>query len=299
MGVTWRAGAAYLGVTAALPLPWYVAACCCIRDFAYAFFWEHNVLRFLTPFAHEQGVWFYGPVVLLGLLPGTLLAIPFIRFLCSGDAAVARRRTPELGFLLLAGGWCVLFFTLSSCKLPTYVMPAFPPLALALGHYLAHSRLGATRWPAAAAAASFLLLAGLHHVAAPWYAAYRSPMSRPDEVRRLCADPATPLACYPNNCDAVAFYLGRDDLHSYHNKIEDLRKLVRANPRTVILCTHRHSLHDLGQLLPPEAHIVEVVHLGLGRLPVPLAGDVSGALGETAMGLSDLAVVECPTASGP
>ena len=32
------------------------------------FFWEHNVRRFLAPFAHEHGIWFYGPVLLGGLL---------------------------------------------------------------------------------------------------------------------------------------------------------------------------------------------------------------------------------------
>ena len=49
--------------------------------------------------------------------------------------------------MLLAAGWCVLFFTLSECKLPTYVLPAFPPLALALGYYLAGSRWHVSRWP--------------------------------------------------------------------------------------------------------------------------------------------------------
>jgi 4-amino-4-deoxy-L-arabinose transferase-like glycosyltransferase len=303
MAMTWKAVAAFLAVMVALPLPWYVAACFLIRGFAYTFFWEHNVMRFLTPFAHEQGVWFYGPVVLLGLLPGTLLAIPFVRFLGSADEAVARRRTPELGFLLLAGGWCVLFFTLSACKLPTYVMPAFPPLALALGCFLVQRRWGATRWPAAGAAVSFLLLAGLHHVAAPWYAAYRSPMSRPAEVRRLCADPDTPVVCYPRNCDSVAFYLGRADLRSYRShSIEELRALVRKQPRTVILCTHRHSLIQLHQLLPPDVRIVEEVHIGLAHVPgvpAPLMDRVAGLMGETALGLSDLAVVERGDPDGP
>ena len=123
-----------------MTLPWYAALCLRMPAFAATFFWEHNVQRFLTPFAHERGVWFYGPVLLLGLLPGTLLLVPFLRFLFSADEATARRRPAELGFLLLAGGWCVLFFTLSACKLPTYILPAFPPLALALGWFLTHSR---------------------------------------------------------------------------------------------------------------------------------------------------------------
>jgi hypothetical protein len=290
--------AVFLGIVAALTLPWYAAACFLIRDFAYTFFWEHNVLRFLTPFAHEHGVWFYGPVLLLGLLPATLLVVPFLRFLGSSDGATARRRPAELGFLLLAGGWCLLFFTLASCKLPTYIMPAFPPLALALGWFLTQSAWDRSRWPARVGAAAFLLLAGFHHVVAPWYAACRSPMNRPEEVRRLCGDRSAPVACYPRECDSVAFYLGRDDLHAYRSKeIEDLRTLVRRNARTVILCTHRHSLHDLRELLPPEVQIGETVHVGLTDLlwaPASMQKDVAVLMGQTALGLSDLAVVENP-----
>jgi 4-amino-4-deoxy-L-arabinose transferase-like glycosyltransferase len=301
-GVTRPAVAAFLGVVAALTLPWYAALCLRSPAFAYTFFWEHNVLRFLTPFAHEQGVWFYGPVVLLGLLPATLFTVPFVRFLASSDGAVAARRPPELGFLLLAGGWCVLFFTLAACKLPTYVMPAFPPLALALGCAVAHTRWGRTPWPAAAAAAAFVLLAAAHLVAAPWYAAYRSPMGRPEAVRRLCGDPATPVVGYPRGCDSLAFYLGRDDVRGYRSKeIEELRNLVRSRPRTVILCTHRHSLRALRELLPPEVRIVEEVHVGLAPLPgVPAAlmKPLAALMGETAWGLSDLAVVESGGSGG-
>ena len=42
----------------------------------------------------------------------------------------------DLGFLLLAAVWTIGFFSLSSCKLPTYVLPAFPLLCLLLGSML-------------------------------------------------------------------------------------------------------------------------------------------------------------------
>src|SRR6185437_717453 len=105
------------------------------------FLWEHNIRRFLAPFAHEHGMWFYIPILLGGLLPGTLLLVPFLRFLFSSDSACAKRRTVELSFLLLAGGWCLVFFTVSQCKLPTYIMPAFPLLCLAFGHFLVNYRV--------------------------------------------------------------------------------------------------------------------------------------------------------------
>ena len=113
------------------------------------------------------------------------------------------------------------------------------------------------------------------------------------------ADPSVSVVCYPRDCDSVAFYLGRDDLHGYRsNAIDKLRKLVREQPRTVILCTHRHSREQLHQLLPPEVRIVEEVHVGLEELPgVPasLRKGLAALMGETALGLSDLAVVECTT----
>src|SRR5262249_23455182 len=40
------------------------------------------------------------------------------------------------GFLLLWAAWCVLFFSLSRGKLPLYVLPALPALALLVGAYL-------------------------------------------------------------------------------------------------------------------------------------------------------------------
>jgi hypothetical protein len=121
-------------------------------------------------------------------------------------------------------------------------------------------------------------------------------MGRPAEVVRRCADPATPVVCYPRNCDSVSFYLRRDDLRSYRSKdIEDLRAFVRAHPRTVILCTHRHSLRGLHELLPPEMHIVDEVHFGLADipgLPRPVMRPLALLMGETALGLCDVAVVE-------
>jgi hypothetical protein len=286
----------FAAVLLAVALPWYVALCSRVPGFLRYFFWEHHVVRYLSSFAHQHGIWFYAPVLLLGLLPASLLLPPLVRFLGTTDVAVARRRPPELGYHLLAGGWCVLFFSLSSCKLPTYALPALPPFALAFGHFLVRGRWRASRLPLVAGAAAFVLLALAHLVVLPWYAAYRSPMARPDAVRALCSDPATPVVCYPRNCDSVSFYLGRADLRAYRSKeIEDLRDLVRLHPRTVILCTHRHSLAALDELLPPEVGIAESRHFGLEDIPgVPRRWmkPLAKLMGETALGLADVAVIE-------
>jgi 4-amino-4-deoxy-L-arabinose transferase-like glycosyltransferase len=283
-------------VVAGVTLPWYVALSVRIPGFVRYFFWEHHVLRFFTPFAHEQGVLFYAPVLLLGLLPGILLAKGFVRFLLTGNPDSARLRTPELGYCLLTAGWCVFFFSLSSCKLPTYIMPAFPPLTLALGYFLLHGGWQSSRAPVLVGVLMTLLLLGFHQVLLPWYAAYRSPLGNDGEVARLCGNPAVPLVCYPRDCNAVAFYLGRADVRSYRSKdIEDLRDLVRQKPRVVVLCTHRNSFEGLQQLLPPEVGVVEHVYRSLPDIPgVPhrWMKPLKKWLGQTALGLGDVAVVE-------
>jgi 4-amino-4-deoxy-L-arabinose transferase-like glycosyltransferase len=294
--VGWRAVVAFASILLAVALPWYVAVCVRLPEFGHYFLWQHNVLRFLQPFDHLEPVWFYAPVLLLGLLPATLLLPGFLRFLLSGDSETAAKRCPALGFLLLAGGWCVLFFSLSGSKLPTYVLPAFPPLALAAGYFVANSRWQRSRAPAAVAGLAFVLLCVSHHVLVPWYAWYRSPMGRPDEVRAFFADPRTPVICYPRHVDSLAFYLGRDDLRNIRSRdIEELRWLVRQQPRTLVLCTHRSSLQGLRQALPPEVRIVEEKHFGLGLVP-GLSDEWSRRFaklaGETPFGLCDIAVIE-------
>jgi dolichol-phosphate mannosyltransferase len=132
----WRDGLTYLATSAAVALPWYAAIAYREPQFVTSFFWTHNVVRFLQPFDHEEPFWFYLPELALSLLPWVLLVPGLVRFLTRRDATTAERRTPALGFFLLAAAWTVFFFSAAGCKRPVYLLPAFPPLALALGCYL-------------------------------------------------------------------------------------------------------------------------------------------------------------------
>lgn len=291
--VRFRAVLELLVVVLLVNLPWYVMAAWREANFVRHFLWEHNVLRFVAPFDHQRGVWFYLPILLAGLLPATLLLVPFGRFLLSGTEKNTARRGPELGFLMLSGGWCLLFFTLSGCKLPTYILPAFPPLALALGYFAADH---VARWTRGVAGVAFAFLAVGQNVLVPWYAHHRSPVRQGEVLQHYCGDPAASVVCYPRPCSAAAFYLDRTDLKNYRSKdIDELRHLVRTQPRTVILCTHRHSLQGLRELLPPEVRIVETHHFGLPDIPLlsqAATARLNHLMGRTALGLCDLAVVE-------
>ena len=134
--VKWRDGLAYLAVAGAVALPWYALIIFREPRFALSFFWTHNVVRYLQPFDHEEPFWFYFPGLLLGLLPWALLLPGMVRFLAVRDAARASLRAPALGFFLLSAGWTVVFFSASGCKRSVYLLPAQPPVALALGYYL-------------------------------------------------------------------------------------------------------------------------------------------------------------------
>jgi 4-amino-4-deoxy-L-arabinose transferase-like glycosyltransferase len=132
----WHGWLLYLGVAAGLAAPWYAAMSVADPEFATTFFWRHNVVRYLAPFDHAKPVWFHLPGLLMGMLPWTLLLPGLLRFLARHSARTANRRPAALGFFLLAFVWPLLFYSLAGCKRAVYILPALPPLALALGCYL-------------------------------------------------------------------------------------------------------------------------------------------------------------------
>ncbi len=131
-----RDGALYLAAASALAAPWYLFTAITHPDYLRYFFWQHNVVRYVAAFDHEEPFWFYLPGLVLGMLPWALLLPGLLRFLFRHSRRAAARRSPALGFFLLCALWGVLFFSLAGCKRAVYVLPVLPPLALALGCYL-------------------------------------------------------------------------------------------------------------------------------------------------------------------
>ena len=265
----WRALAGFLLIALVTALPWYIAICLRLPEFAGYFFWEHNVMRFLDPFDHIRPIWFYLPIIAIGFLPTALLIIPFLRFLSNGSPNTGQQRPPEMGYYLLSGLWCVFFFSLSGSKLPTYILPAFPPLALAVGIFVARTGWHRSRWTYAAATSAFAFVVVGNFFLVPWYAESRSPMNRPQQVRELCADRDVPVLCYPRPIDSVAFYLKRDDLRNYRSKYtHKLLEELQKQPRTVVLFSHRHSCELLKNALPENLHMTYTGPLGLCSMAV-------------------------------
>ena len=103
--------------------------------FLHEFFVNHNLKRFGGEF-HARPIWYLLPVLLIAGMPWSFLTCSLTRFLFSRSHEIRENRPPAFGFLALAAGWAFLFFSLSKCKLATYLLPAAPCLALMVGHYL-------------------------------------------------------------------------------------------------------------------------------------------------------------------
>jgi 4-amino-4-deoxy-L-arabinose transferase-like glycosyltransferase len=285
--VRWYHYLLFVAVVIGVSLPWYVGIYLREPAFLKHFFWEHNVLRFAQPFDHLQPVWYYAPILLGGLLTGSVLFVAYLRALLR-ERPSSPRPSPAGGFWLLAGGWCVFFFSCSGSKLPTYILPAYPFLCLALGEFVARTRWQSAMSTRALMAVSAALLLFVHHVGIPWYARERSPVGRPELVERFVTDPGTVVVCLPRNCDSLAFHAGRDDLRNVRTKdVNQLMVDCFHRPRTVVLFTHRDSLAGFRNGLPPYLEIAETASLRR-KYRTGLLDKVFGA---TPWGLCDVAVV--------
>jgi 4-amino-4-deoxy-L-arabinose transferase len=108
-------------------LPWGLLIHLREGDFWHYFFWVEHVDRFLSPNRHQHGraAWYYLPVIIGGAMPWTVLV---------GSITQGLRHTgTKSSMIRLAICWLVLpllFFSISSGKLGTYILPCYPPLAL-------------------------------------------------------------------------------------------------------------------------------------------------------------------------
>ena len=145
----------------AMVLPWYVAVQRRNPSFFRQFFLEHNLERFATNrYQHHQPIYFYLVVLILGLMPWT--AIAFRALVDAIQISIAEwkvRHNPQryLGhtragdafpeFLVLWALFPIVFFSFSGSKLPGYILPSIPPLAILTGDYLFRiRRAGMQSW---------------------------------------------------------------------------------------------------------------------------------------------------------
>jgi 4-amino-4-deoxy-L-arabinose transferase-like glycosyltransferase len=145
----------------AMVLPWFIAVQVQNPTFFREFFVEQNLQRFATDrYQHTQPFWYFLVVVVLAMMPWTVLAG---RALVDGiqtsvaewrlRRASTRRPAPNRPgdafpeFLVLWALIPIVFFSFSKSKLPGYVLPSLPPLAILTGDYLYRRRKpGLNQW---------------------------------------------------------------------------------------------------------------------------------------------------------
>jgi hypothetical protein len=140
----WRQWPMIVAAAIAVALPWYFAIT--QREgwaFIDEFFLEHHFGRFATDeLQHVQPFWFYIPAILGLFLPGTVF-LPR-----------APWRDPRFRFFVVWFAFGFVFFSAATNKLPGYILPLLPPLAILAAAGLPES----SKLPARLAAAMALLI---------------------------------------------------------------------------------------------------------------------------------------------
>jgi len=135
----------------AVAAPWYLL--CWMRNgrpFLHEFFWKQHFERYLTPaLQHVQPFWYYIPVVLAAVFPWTPLV-----------ALLSNRKTFDDVRVRFLAGWLIyalVFLSAGKNKLPGYVLPMLPAMAIVLAVGL--EKAGATtKWWLAGTAGMLLAL---------------------------------------------------------------------------------------------------------------------------------------------
>jgi 4-amino-4-deoxy-L-arabinose transferase-like glycosyltransferase len=129
------AGSALMLVIAA---PWFVAVSLRNREFFDFFFIHEHFARFLTHEARREGPWWYFiPIFLAGVLPW-LTVFAWTARSAWVNAPVDRNGFSWQRFALVWSVVIFLFFSASGSKLPSYILPIFPTVALVVGAQLAY-----------------------------------------------------------------------------------------------------------------------------------------------------------------
>jgi len=153
----------------AICAPWFIAVSIANPEFPWFFFVHEHFQRYATTVHQRYQAWYYFiPILLVGILPWLMTLFDALM------NALKRSYTAEFDptlFLLLWAGFIFVFFSLSDSKLPSYILPIFPALALLIAARLTTISGRAFAWHLAPVAV--LALIGL--LAVPYTVKLASP----------------------------------------------------------------------------------------------------------------------------
>ena len=136
----WSGAAIFLALTA----PWFVLVSQRNPGFAEFFFVHEHFARYLSNVHKREGAWWYFvPILLVGLLPWAS-ALPWLGRRDRVEEADAQRQARSV--LVVWSVFVFVFFSASGSKLPSYILPMFPALALLIALRLREARAATLRW---------------------------------------------------------------------------------------------------------------------------------------------------------
>jgi 4-amino-4-deoxy-L-arabinose transferase-like glycosyltransferase len=139
-----------IAVVTAVALPWYWTVGVATQgEFPRAFLLEHNLHRATGVMeGHDGNLLFYPAAILVGFFPWSIFAVPLVLDL----RAQQRSGTAPHPGIVLATCWMAVYvasFSAARTKLPNYITPCFPALAVLTGSYV-------SRWSREATAGQWL-----------------------------------------------------------------------------------------------------------------------------------------------
>ncbi len=128
----------------AISAPWFVLVSLKNPEFAGFFFIHEHFERFLTKVhGRYQPLWFFLPVLFVGMLPWSFFIPSALR---SAWRSRNQSAAPFRFFLVIWSLLIFLFFSKSNSKMIPYILPVYPPLALLIGSALVKSLDGESRF---------------------------------------------------------------------------------------------------------------------------------------------------------
>ena len=118
-----------LAIFSAIAVPWFVLAQWRNPEFFHFFFIHEHFERFATSGSHRPGPWWYFvPIVVLGMMPWTAALPGALRQAWHAGRPAGGIDVDRL--LLIWAAVIFVFFSVSHSKLPGYIIPVIPALAL-------------------------------------------------------------------------------------------------------------------------------------------------------------------------
>lgn len=147
----------------AITTPWFVLVSIRNPEFPQFFFIHEHFQRFTSEVHHRSGRWYYFiPLLLMGIVPWLGVLLQSLLSSWRTDWRVGANTFKPKRLLLIWAVFIFVFFSVSGSKLPSYILPIFPALALLIAAHW--ETAGRKHWMLAAGLMALIGTVGLFFV---------------------------------------------------------------------------------------------------------------------------------------